>query len=220
MIADYILAEGIALMVNREGKMVPLPGELVDDSMRFTFDGRDYVFRNNVKLSSIPQSQGAITMQGACYIEGQPYFAFRDEIRKAGEVLPMVPDKNPRAQLLEISAQLSEDTPYQIDVLALIRRDEGIGRNQILCPIYDLQIVDGIGKIHPLPDNNIYVGLSAWSGGFYREREKQLTKNELFRYFYLNKDGKEQLTPPLKLRGKISVNDAWPIPFEVKLPSI
>ena len=216
----HILAEGIALTVERNGKAVPVTRETIDDSLHFRFDGKHYIFTNYVKLSSITPSQGAVTMRGACYIEGQPHFAFRDEIRKAGEILPMVPDKNPRAQLLEISARLSEDTRYQVDVLALIRRDEGVGRNQILCPVYDLEIVDGIGKIYPLPDNNIYVGLSAWGGGYYRERENQLARNEFLRYFYLKKDGKGQMWPPLKLRGKISVNDAWPIPFEVKLPSI
>lgn len=148
----------------------------------------------------------------------QPPFSVSRTVRARGQKLRIFQNKNPGAQLRASEAQWSGTGGKEILLFMFMRRDKGLGKNQRNCPVYDLSIVDARGQTHALPAGGIVARMPNIDEDFYGKQNKKMPDHYFFRVAVLTMPAKSQLPLPLKVRGKISVNDAWPIPFEVKLP--
>lgn len=221
------LARGEAITIVRKGKTKQLPIQYGGNYMNFRFDGADYVSVNYLGLNAIPREWGAVTFHGLYRIVGQPQLILKREVRKAGEILPVAIDKNPGARLVKVTASPFTTGPCEPGSGAGCLRDEvnltvQIRRTQpsALPPEKqsirtDVEIEDEAGVIYPpwtTPGFNLEFG----------EAAPQQSAGQEFpleeRIIGINLEQSLRTQGKLKVRGKVSVDNRWPIPFEVKLP--
>ncbi len=221
-------AKGETLTFVRGGKQREVPAKYLGRYYDFRFDGTDYISVNYFGLSALPADWGAIQLHGLYRLGAQHQVGFEREIRRAGETLNVVPDKNPGARLARVYASdfhtIQEGVmgakpivQDQCSVLFAVDQFQPplVAGEQVGVALHDLELQDATGKTF---DVNSTPGLdTTWSFGVIdsdnppRAEEKNVVVSFEFAPTLATRGR-------LRLRGTVSVGDRWPIPFEVTLP--
>ena len=225
---NQFLEMGEALTIVRAGQTKPLPtrygGNFVGEAH---FDGTDYVSVNYFDLNSIPQQWGAVTLHGLYRIGGAHQVALKRPIREAGETLTVAPDKNMGGRLFKIDATPFYTTTYAFapakttqtcslwfNLDGLVASPNSDGKVARL-KVYDVKVRDETGK---LLTPNVASGLKQnWSGSI-NEAGKSPDATQANTVTSLEFSPTLVTKGRLTASGKVSINNRWPIPFEVKLP--
>lgn len=213
---DYIAAQG-ELIWNHEGKSEVLKRDgrpLVYGDGGFK-DGK-YVFGHSLALQNVGP-QGEIVFHGAYIVAGRPALEIRRVIRKKGEVLAFDSSRNTGGTIVSITPQQwispSNVKRNYADVVFHIRRPEmpadGKRRGAL---IYACELVDGKGRVYEAYTGNDSF-IVAWGDG----DNENLPLNEVNSRVVPTLNGNFNPPGPLTLRGKVSIDDNWPIPFSIKL---
>lgn len=225
---DQYVEAGAVLTVKQNGKVAPYPKNQSSISYNVRFDGSGYVFEHRIKGSEIPTDLGAVTFRGLYRIADNGLLPIAREIRKAGETLPMKPNKNSGARLTAINA-----TPFFVSQssrsggkvvkedncwVQFHLRDMKLPTTQTkssAIAVYGIEIQDETGKIiRPYSTKGLTQG--TMSGHF--TATTPLPADEKLTGIDLDFDPQLKTKGRLILRGKVSFNWNWPINFEVTLP--
>ena len=215
------VATGESFTVVRDGKTVQLPTEYIGEYPDFEFDGTNYVSANYLNLSALPQSWGAVDIYGLYRIAGEPQLSLKRQIWESGGTLKVTPDKNPHAQLIKTTIEpfyilKSGNTLYDSCSINFFVRhfDVPVGQSADF-RIYDVELHDKNGKIYRDVGSSIFgvtqfVPVVAEGTKLREDEDAKGLSISINRFFALTDD--------LKIKGKISADDHWPLSFEVKLP--
>lgn len=180
----------------------------------------ELVFSHEMALAHIPASAGEVTFRAVYCIGGQAPIRINRIVRKRGEVLAQNSPHNPGAILVSIRA-----TPFEFYCTG---RGSGFGstvhfdfkhppvargQNPTVVP-YDLEISDRLGKRTKVDFQDGPL-ISAGYGG---RRDDENTPTQTKAFLAINISPKARIAEPLTLRGKLSLDDGWPIPFSLRLP--
>ena len=234
-LAPNVLSSGEAITYIKDGKARALEPKFGGNTNDFRFDGTNYVSVDYFDLNDVPPSLGALTLHGAYAIAGQPVLAFQREIRKAGASLAIPLDKDAGAQLVSVDASRffastskrlpGKPRPRQTCALRLVVRDGAGGASggqKANLIITDVEVRDASGaKFRP----DFTAGLEGNQGArddaemrAYQALDNSLKSDELQSFYSVDVAPSLQLKGRLTLRGQISMNDRWPLPFQVTLP--
>ncbi len=234
-LAPNVRAQGEAITYLKAGKPEELDSKFGGSLNDFRFDGTNYVSVDYFDLNNVPQKWGALTLHGAYAIAGQPILAFQREIRKAGKSLAIPLNKNPGAQLVSIDASefyastttrfAGKPRPRETCSLRFVVRDlvgrevQGEKSNLI---VTDVEVRDETGKKFHCDKT---AGLEGNHGAkddeqmqAYQALLKSLPSDESPLFYALDFAPTLQTKGRLTVRGQISMDDRWPIFFQVKLP--
>ena len=221
---------GGALMVNRGGKQVPWQSKGFNVTFERGFDGTNYTFRHLIKKSAVFDEPGEIAFRGLYRIElGEPLSVARI-VRRAGETLrPLIPRvPNARVNRVIVDSFIPSTGPNQSNIVVhedvaqihvVFQRDAGLSRspNRALTRIYDVEVVDEKGQIYQSDQKGKFrfQGLQHSSAEDALRTRLQPGKDVGSINVYLDPFFRPR--HELKLRGKISVEEGWPMPFEIAL---
>ena len=221
---------GGALIVNRNGKQWPWRSRGFDISFDRGFDGTNYTFRHLIKKSAAFEEPGEITFRGLYRIElGQP-FSVTHLVRKQGEILPPpIPHAaNVQIRRVKLGSFLSSTGPNQSNVIVredvaqvhvVFRRIPSQPKiaDKMLTRIYDVEIVDEEGKVYRSSQRGEFRFQELQFSATENRLRKQLAPDEDVASINAFLDPYFRPKHKLKLRGKISVDEGWPLRFETAL---
>ena len=223
-------ARGEALTVVRDGKMWRLPREYGGNAMSFQVVGNDYVSNGYFKLSSIPKEWGAVTFHGLYRIADQPQIAVERKIRVAGETLPPPQNRDAGARVVRVTVSSFAPstgsnrgngfvTENRGIVQVVFQRNAGLTGNvsRALTRIYDVEVVDAKGKIYQSNQKGKFRFQGVDSSAAGSKLRQELPQDEDVTSINVFLDLTFGPLHELTLRGKISVDEGWPIPFETAL---
>lgn len=181
-------------------------------------DGR-CVFTHSLSLQNVPANLGELTFHGLYLVGAQPPIRITRVIRKAGEVLPFNHDRSPGGKILSIhappfkammwsNAPATDETRISILISHPLRPDG----QRASASDTDLQLLDAQGRAIKFDQKKVTQGWSA-------PDPKNITPTTTERVIWLSIDRTVFLPQPLTLRGQVVIDDHWPIPFSVRLPS-
>lgn len=234
-LAPNVLAQGETITYLKDGKPEELDSKFGGNTNDFRFDGTNYVSVDYFDLNDVPQKLGALTLHGAYAIAGQPILAFQREIRKAGESLTIPLNKDPGAQLVSIDASAfhasasnrlpgkprpRETCSLQFVVRDLTGRSANNQKENLI--VTDVEVQDETGKKFRADQT---AGLEGNQGAkddaemqAYQALSKSLPSDETPLFYALDFAPTLQTQGRLTMRGQISMDDRWPLTFQVLLP--
>ncbi len=225
---EQTLASGGALTIERDGKIVAWPAKSRAMNAWPKFDGTNYVFSYYVRRDELSKEPQAVTFRGLYRIGPSPLLPLTRAFRKAGQTLPVPPDKNPGARLVSVDAMpflamptrnskgllTTEITSF---VFFILRPTEPTLNSNGVPDVrfYDLQVRDESGKIY-LDQKPVGFGLGF--GGPLDRDKAQLKPDEILNITSVHIDTAIPISGRLTLRGKVSLDEHWPVVFKVQLP--
>ncbi len=205
---------------------------------RHKFSDDQYHFEQFVKLSAVPQNAGAVSFRGLYNLADSSNLTLDRLVRAPGQIVTMNPDRAPGAAIVEASA-----TPF-FRVLApapgrpksgqdkcqigVIVRDMTASAASSQTPssqtpssqtaraeFSDIELHDAHGTIYPPPAGGMK---PAPAGGpsFVYNRAPGAGEQKLSFALWMNRNfvGPDRLW----MRGKISLDERWPLVFDFPLP--
>ncbi len=189
----------------------------------------NYVFVSFVRLNSVPSEAGAVKFRGLYSLAGLAPLKIEREIRKAGETMPSSNDRTTGGQIIKVVVDpfVNLNDPSRRDIAMreeaevhiIYRRQKNDNFKSALSSsrIYDVEIVDEKGNIHRYNrKGNFDFEDVGWSAAE-RKLKKQLVEGEDVNSLSVHLDSLFKARHKLTLRGKISVNENWPLKFETPL---
>lgn len=185
-----------------------------------------YVFVQDLDLQKIGP-EGEVTFHGAYVVAGRPALEIRRVIRKAAEKLTFDGSRYTCGNVVSVTAgnwmTINSSVPSRAggfktmteDVVAVAVRVRQ-SRKPIVHPkrfplVYDVEIVDGKGRVHPYFKGGFTtMGTSLGDAQNLPPEQVELKITPTLAANF-------KPTNPLTLRGKVSIDDNWPIPFSVRL---
>ena len=192
-------------------------------------DDDNYVFVNFVRLNSVPSKAGAVKFRGLYSLASLPPLEVERVVRKAGETMPSSDDRTTGGQIIKVVVDpfVNLNDPSRTDIAMreeaevhiIYRRQKNDNFKSALSSsrIYDVEIVDEKGNVHRYNrKGNFDFEDVGWSAAE-RKLKKQLVEGEEVNSLSVHLDSLFKARHKLTLRGKISVNENWPLKFETPL---
>ena len=226
---------GETMTVVSQGKRRRLPTKFGCNYVDFRFDGTNYVSVNYLGLAEIPQNLGEVTLHGLYRVAGQPQIVLKRVVRRKGQKMTVVSDKTTGAKILK-----AESTAFgnqsckpgagcrknRAQIKVTFRRTAALvpPKDKQFALIDSIEIVDAKNNVYQPNWTNgfgvqvLQYTLALDSSGTPVSSEASVADARVTLYsnsqYYSTFRGME----PLRLRGTLSVDKRWPIPFEIKLP--
>lgn len=178
------------------------------------------IFSHQLALDKIPNSVGEVTFRGLYLIKGQEPLRITRVVRKKGEVSRQPLARNPHGRIASIKAGVFQqvttspsNTIHDSSRIDFVISHDSAGKEDPPVLIQNFELHDGLGKIfipYHTPGCELLQGDSSNQGS---------NPNIYNPTFFLHLVPTLKTTNPLVLHGTISIDDAWPIPFSVRLPN-
>lgn len=183
---------------------------------RWDGEGR-MVFRHSLPLQDVSIGDEALTFHGLYFLEGQKPLRLSRVIKERGKPLKWNRSRDTGGKLQTLKAtpfkaMLWSNSPHEDRCDISIVVSHALRENGKAPDIseFDLEIIDGRGQNLKIDQRNIIL---AYPGS---EHKNTATTTE--HPFIINIKRNYATQEPLTLRGKIRVDENWPILFSLKLP--
>lgn len=222
-----LLMIGEAITVKRAGKTKRLPGKYGGNTVDFRFDGAHYISVNYLGLGAIPKEWGAVTLHGLYRIKGQPQLLLKRQVRAAGQSLALAPNKNPGARVAKVTTSPFRSVMARSLTGANVRQDETRVEVQIIRTrpsalpaneqrvTCEVEMTDEKGVVYQPYSTPGF--MMSWSSTM-NQGSSGVSPVIQGQSLGLGLEPSLHTTGRLKLHGKVSVDEGWPLPFEVDLP--
>lgn len=191
--------------------------------------GHECTVTQYLPLDAVPRGQGAVTYNGAYWILGRPVFVIKRMVRAANAPVPPPVDREPHAKIIKVVAEPFEVETYgpsskkgnqrdSEEVKVIFRRRGGaVAEADKVIEINNLEIHDAARLYRQDITGNFSV-VYPMDSEANKRLKRQLAPGEALAGVEVRLDEKLKTTGRLKLRGTLSVDNNWPMPFELDLP--
>lgn len=191
-----------------------------DNRIGAPFINSQLIVSHEIALDKIPTSVGEVTFRGLYLIAGREPLRITRVVRKAGQVSRQPIDRNPHGRLISVKAGAFEQTTTspantkadQSQLDFVVSRDVP-GKEKVRVFIEDIELHDAKDKIYKPYSTPGFT--NSWGGPSNENSDLDVSDPAI----YLELTSTLKTTNPLFVKGKVSIDDGWPIPFSVRLPN-